>query len=118
MSVETSNLAQMIRLLRRSGVSNSVLKKLLDEKTINDSMQAVRIIDIIRKQPETTIIYEDEEGGFNTEPAYAVVLLYKDIVLSYFSSPTHGFLRIKNINDIDREVSYLKALLKEYSAST
>lgn len=114
---KANGLFEIRRILEEKGVSKKIIEDLVNGRVIRDNVQAVKIIDAIRRMSNAVVVYEDEEGGLGTEPVYATVILYKDKILSYFSSPTTCFLRIKDVRSIGREISFLKTLVKEYSRS-
>lgn len=101
-------------ILRRAGLSDDVIIRFLNREPITDNAQAIRIIDAVRRHYEAEVVYEDEEGGLEDEPSYAILIRFRDLAILYFSSPDKCFIKIRNAATIDRDKSLLKKLLEKH----
>lgn len=112
---QNRGLVKLLSLLLRHGIRDRELfRKILEHKTITNSSVAIEIVEIVRRQPDSIIIYEDEEGGVNEEPIYGVLIEYADIILSYMALGNKCLLKIKSKEETSKEFSLLKKIIEKY----
>jgi len=113
--IQDRGLIKLLSLLLRHGIRDrELLREILEHKTVTNGTVAVEIIEIVKRQPNSIIIYEDEEGGINEEPVYGVLIEYAGIILTYMAFGNKCLLKIKSKTETSKELSLLKKIIRKY----
>ncbi len=109
-------MSRLVEHLYSKGVSRDSIEKLLSGGIVYDETDAFTIL-VEAKRLGAKVLFEDEVGGLDSEPYYAVILEYGGYILLYLACIHRHSIRLYSSRDYWRALGIAREFLNRASRS-